>query len=121
MKLKLDENLGSRGREFLHASGFDVETVVSQGLCGAADHALIDVCRSEQRCLVTLDFDFSNPIQFPPDKYAGIVVLKLPKDHAVNDILDCLRALVCAVDPSDLAGKLRVVSKTRIREYSPLQ
>jgi len=121
MKLKLDENLGARGREFLIANGFDVETVLSQGLCGATDHVLIDVCRSEGRCLVTLDFDFSNPVRFPPDKYAGIVVLKLPKDPAINDILDCLRAVVRAVDPSDLAGKLRIVSKTRIREYSPLQ
>lgn len=119
MKVKLDENLGTRGQEFLHSKGFDVETVVSQGLCGASDRALIDVCRNEQRCLVTLDFDFSNPVQFPPDTYAGIVVLKLPKDPTVDDILDCLHALVRAVDPTDLEGKLRVVSKTRIREYSP--
>jgi len=93
MKVKLDENLGCRGREFLLSSGFDVETVVSQALCGATDHVLIDVCRSERRCLVTLDFDFSNPVQFPPDKYAGIVVLKLPKDPTVNDILTFLRML----------------------------
>jgi len=121
MKLKLDENLGRRGRELLLANGFDVETVLSQGLCGATDHALIDVCRSEKRCLVTLDFDFSNPVVFPPDKYAGIVVLKLPKDPTITDILDCLRTLVRAVDPCDLAGKLRIVSKFRIREYSPLK
>ena len=120
MKVKLDENLGIRGREFLLASGFDVETVVSQGLCGATDHALIDVCRSERRCLVTHDFDFSNPIHFPPKKYAGTIVLKLPKDPTVDDIVDCLRALVRSVDPNDLEGKLRIVSKTRIREYSPL-
>ncbi len=121
MRVKLDENLGRRGREFLLDSGFDVETVVSQGLCGATDHVLIDVCRSERRCLVTLDFDFSNPVQFPPNQYAGIVVLKLPKDPALSDILDCLRSLVRAVDPSDLEGKLRIVSKMRIREYSPLR
>ncbi len=121
MKVKLDENLGKQGSEFLLSSGFDVETVVSQRLCGATDHVLIEVCRSERRCLVTLDFDFSNPVQFPPDMYAGIVVLKLPKDPTLNDILDCLRALVRAVDPSDLEGKLRIVSKMRVREYSPLR
>ena len=39
--------------------------------------------------------------------------------EANNDILDCLHALVRAVDPTDLEGKLRIVSKMRIREYSP--
>jgi len=121
MKVKLDENLGLRGRELLFSRGFDVETVLSQGLCGATDHVLIDVCRTERRCLVTLDFDFSNPVRFPPDQYAGIVVLRLPKDPNINDILDCLHTFVRAVDPNDLEGKLRIVSKRRIREYSPLR
>jgi hypothetical protein len=82
---------------------------------------LIDVCRIERRCLVTMDFDFSNPIQFPPDHYAGIVVLKLPKDPNLSDILECLQTLVRGIDPCDLGGKLRIVSKSRIREYSPLR
>ncbi len=121
MKVKLDENLGRSAREFLLAKGFDVETVLSQGLCGAKDRKLIDVCRIERRCLVTMDFDFSNPIEFPPDQYAGIVVFKLPKDPNLTDILDCLHVLVRGVDPSDFEGKLRIVSKARIREYSPLR
>jgi len=119
MKVKLDENLGRRGREFFIENGFDVETVLSQGLCGATDRTLIDICRKEQRCLVTLDFDFSNPVQFPPHEYSGIVVLKLPKDPTFEDIIDCLRVFLRAVDPNDLEGKLRIVSKSRIREYSP--
>jgi len=32
MKLKLDENLGQRGREILSRAGHDVETVQSQSL-----------------------------------------------------------------------------------------
>jgi len=31
---------------------------------------------AEGRCLVTLDLDFSNPFLFPPEDYAGIVVLR---------------------------------------------
>lgn len=47
MKLKLDENLGFRGREYFSANEYDVETVLSQGLCGAIDNLLIDVCRGK--------------------------------------------------------------------------
>jgi predicted nuclease of predicted toxin-antitoxin system len=78
MKMKLDENIGMRGKELLVAAGHDVATVLDQNLQSAPDSTVIDVCRSEQRCLVTLDLDFSNPIQFNPALYSGIAVLRLP-------------------------------------------
>lgn len=67
---------------------------------------------------MTLDLDFSNPLQFPPEKYAGIVVLRLPKQPSGEDIIDCLKTLIAAVSVgTDLAGSLRIVSKGRVREY----
>lgn len=66
MKLKLDENIGQRGVQLLHQAGHDVATVVEQGLKSAFDSDLIEVCRTEGRCLVTLDLDFSNPLRFNP-------------------------------------------------------
>ncbi|WP_295443347.1 DUF5615 family PIN-like protein [uncultured Thiodictyon sp.] len=61
MKIKLDENLGQRGAEIFRTAGHDVETVASERLSGATDRELIGICRREDRCLVTLDLDFSNP------------------------------------------------------------
>jgi predicted nuclease of predicted toxin-antitoxin system len=118
MKLKLDENLGGGAFRYLKQAGYDVSTVVLQNLCGADDHSLIDVCTSEGRCLVTLDLDFSNPLQFPPASYAGIIVLRLPKQPSGEDIIDCLATIAAGIPAgSDLAGSLRIVSKGRIREY----
>ena len=57
MKIKLDENLGHRGAEILRAAGYSVTTVVEEGLSSASDGRLIEVCRSEGKCLVTLDLD----------------------------------------------------------------
>ena len=118
MKLKLDENLGGSAFRYLEQAGYDVSSVALQRLCGTDDSNLIDICAAEKRCLVTLDLDFSNPLQFPPGNYAGIVVLRLPKQPSGQDIIDCLRTLVAAIPTKeDLSGTLRVISKGRVREY----
>jgi predicted nuclease of predicted toxin-antitoxin system len=70
MLIKLDENLGERGRRMLEDAGHEVMTVGDQGLAGAADPHVIDVCRTERRCLVTLDLDFL-PKNDPTDSERG--------------------------------------------------
>ena len=57
MNIKLDENLGSRGAAILRAAGHHVRTVAEEGLSSASDRRLAEVCRSDRKCLVTLDLD----------------------------------------------------------------
>jgi predicted nuclease of predicted toxin-antitoxin system len=87
LKLKLDENIGMRGRELLEAQGHDVATVWDQELVSAPDSQLISICREERRCLVTLDLDFSNPLRYVPSDYHGIAVLRLPGRASPDDLL----------------------------------
>jgi predicted nuclease of predicted toxin-antitoxin system len=63
-----------------------VVTVSEQDIGGAIDDELIEACRTEGRVLVTLDPDFSNVLRFPPDRYAGIVVLRVPHPIKLNTI-----------------------------------
>ena len=72
MKFKLDENLGRRAREVLTAAGHDVSTVAEEQIQGIEDSNLIERCRTEGRCLVTLDLGFANPLVFLPSRYGGI-------------------------------------------------
>jgi predicted nuclease of predicted toxin-antitoxin system len=86
VKLKLDKHFGRSTVKLFHESGHDVATVRSQELQGATDEVLIEACQREQRCLVTLDSDFGNPLIFKPWEYPGIAVLRLPSKPSHEDL-----------------------------------
>jgi len=119
MKIKLDENLGKTGIELCKKAGHDTATVLEQKLTSAPDIQVINVCRSEERCLVTLDLDFSNPLLFDPRQYSGIAVLRLPKKPGHEDLLDAVKTFLVSLEKSSIDGKLWIISRGRVREYQP--
>ena len=117
MKFKLDENLGRHSEEVLAAAGHDVSTVRQQNLLGVADDELIERCRTEGRCLVTLDLGFANPLLFLPSHYAGIVVLRLRQKPSAADLASLVQTLIDALKSEQPTGKLWIVETGRIRIY----
>jgi len=117
-RLKLDENLGAAATAALERSGFDVSTVLRQKLEGTSDENLFAVCRSEGRCLVTLDLDFANPLRFPVENSPGICVLRYAPLSAHSTILAAIATLATALRANAVAGQLWIVSPERVRAYS---
>jgi len=110
VKLKLDENIGRRGYDFLKEAGHDVMTVVEQRLGGAEDERIFSVCAGEGRVLVTLDHDFGQILRFPPQNAAGIVILELGPKASLFAILARLRDFVALAETEPVAGSLWIVS-----------
>ncbi len=117
MRVKLDENLGRRGRRLFIEGGHEVATVAEEGLQSASDQDVIEACRTEGRCLVTLDLDFSNPFVFPPERFAGIAVIRLPRRATPEDLQVCVQTLISSLTQDSILGRLWIVERHRIRKY----
>jgi predicted nuclease of predicted toxin-antitoxin system len=117
MKFKLDENLGSRSAGLIRAAGHDVETVLDERLSGASDPSIFEVCLREDRCLITLDLDFSDVTRFPPHHSAGIAVLRLPNGASVNLLERFVSSLLTLLGTEEIAGRLWIVEGGRIRVH----
>ena len=115
MKFKLDENIGRRGWEFLREAGHDVMTVRDQGLGGASDQQLFEVCAGEGRPLVTLDHDFGQVTRFSPERSAGVVVLEVGPRATAQSIVDRLRDMVAVLETRSVVGALWIVEPGRVR------
>ncbi len=117
MKIKLDENVDLRILTRLRMAGHDVATVPGQRLISAPDTDVIEVCRQEGRCLVTADRDFSNRARFPPTRYSGIVVMRLPNSPSLSDWVQAIDTFIVGLEQFDVTGKLWIVQREIIHEY----
>lgn len=121
MKLKLDENVDIRIVPILRLAGHDVETVRSQRLNSASDVELINICRSEERCLVTADRGFGNRMRFPPLDYSGIVLVRLPSSATFADWREAVDTLILGLEQAEVMGKLWIIQGERLQEYQSIE
>jgi predicted nuclease of predicted toxin-antitoxin system len=114
VNIKIDENLPPDVAEVLRQDGHDVLTVFDQGLRSHTDPQVIAVCQAEGRTLISLDLDFSNILLFPPEKFAGLIVLRVhrPGRAAVTRLV---RRILPHMRARPVVGKLWVVDESRIR------
>jgi hypothetical protein len=84
VKFKTDENLPVEFCELLRTAGHDAESVFEEKLVGEPDEKIIDVCRDEGRCLITLDLDFSDMRIYPPKELNGLVVYASTKSGKIE-------------------------------------
>jgi len=114
MYFKIDENLPLEIAELLIKAGHDAKTVNAQQLKGVKDFVLIDLCKSENRILVTLDTAFSDIRAYPPQEFSGIIVLRV-RSQAKQHVLKVFQQIIPIIAIEPLALHLWIVEETVIR------
>jgi len=111
---KIDENLPDEIAGLLLAGSHDAKTVGGQNLKGVNDKKLMALCKEEGRALVTLDTDFANIRAYPPEKYNGIIVLRVVS-QGKKHVIDIFAKVFIAIGREPLNQRLWIVEENAIR------
>ena len=109
MKIKLDENIPEDAATIFTSAGFQVSTVLDQGLGGKADPEVAAACKAESKVLITLDTDFANLSAYPPEDYSGIIVLRLA-NQAKPHVLSILARLLDSLGLQSPLDEIRILA-----------
>ena len=116
MKFLLDANMPRSAASLLRALGHQVEDVRDVLPNGADDAIVAAHARAGQFILVSRDFDFADIRNYPPQDYAGIIVLELPDDAIAAQENQTLESFASRADLlARLPGRLAIVESWRVR------
>ncbi len=115
MHFLIDASMPRGTAPLIRSRGHDATDVRDIGLRAAPDQAIAAYAQAHQFAILSRDFDFADVRNYPPDQYAGIVVIDLPSTVTAPTILKLVDGLV--LDPqtlNDLPGRLAILEPGRI-------
>ena len=116
MKFLLDANMPRSAASLLRGLGHQVEDVRDVLPDGADDATVASHARTGKSILITRDFDFADIRNYPPENYAGIIVLELPDDAITVQVNQALQSFVSKPELlARLPGRLAIVESWRVR------
>jgi len=121
MRFLIDANLPRAVIDAVQSLGHQVEFARDIGLASATDELIAKHALQNRAALLTRDLDFADIRRYPPDRYSGIVVLRLPDTAVAVEIAAAVKRFLS--EPgfiASLAGRLAVVEADRVRFRPPL-
>ncbi len=116
MRFLIDEDLPRSTANLLREHGHEAIDVRDIGLRGASDGEIAAYAQQKGLCLLSGDLGFADIRNYPPSKYAGLVVLRLPPKATSFIILSLLDGLFTQAEiVAQLKGKLCIVEFGRMR------
>jgi predicted nuclease of predicted toxin-antitoxin system len=122
MKFLLAANMPRSAASLLQGLGHQVEDVREILPKVADDDIVAALAKSGQLVFITRDFGFADTQNYPPNDFAGIIVLKIPDDAIASQVNEMLGHFVR--DPGLLArlpGRLAIVETGQVQfhPYEP--
>lgn len=114
MRFKIDENLPVEMADLLRSAQLDATTVVDQELRGEDDLCIIGACLREGRALVTLDLDFADVRTYPPQRFPGLLVLRVRRQDK-RHLLAVFRRVIPLIEREPVRHHLWIIEETRVR------
>ena len=114
MRFKVDEALPTEVALLLRSAGHEAETVYEEGMTGWDDPDVGHRCQEEKRALVTMDVGFANVRAYPPNRYAGLIVMRLGRQDKAH-VLSVIRSVLPLLGREPLDGRLWIVEEGRVR------
>ena len=116
MRFLIDANLPRSLVGAIRQLGHGVEFARDIGLASAPDEAIFARARDSGAAIVTRDLDFADIRLYPPEQYAGIVVIRVSDDLQAAEIV---RVAISFFQTStfidNLPGRLAIVEPDRVR------
>ena len=110
MRFLIDENVRLEIETFLVKAGHDVRRVAP----GSENGEIIQLAFTEKRVLVTHDLHFANILIYPPERYCGIIRIRIDPPLA-SKVLPALQKLLEKVAPEKFNKKLYVLEEDGFR------
>jgi len=113
MRFLIDENVRKEVENFLKAEKHDVLVLPR----GSEDKKIAQVAQESKRIIVTHDQHFADILMYPPQKYSGIIRIKIHPPNPAT-IINALKDLLSKITPEKLDKKLLILEENafRIRE-----
>jgi hypothetical protein len=116
MHFLIDADLPRSLADTLRRRGHDATDVRDIGLRSAKDPVIASYAREYRLCLMTGDYDFADIRNYPPEQYAGLVVLFLPRSATATYINQLVDQFLASEDVLlQLPGQLAIVEPGRVR------
>jgi hypothetical protein len=93
-----------------------VSTVSEEHLQGSEDRIIALPCKDKGLCLITVDLGFAQILEYPPNDYPGIIVLRHPAP-TLSGMHQLVSQVAVAIETRSPDGRLWIVEPGRIRVH----
>lgn len=114
MQIKTDEDLPKAVASLLREHGYQVDSVIDQGMSGWKDSALWRAVQDEGRFLITADKGFADIRTYPPGTHQGVMLLR-PDQDGIRPLVELLTRVLQEYELNRFSGMVAVVTPRGIR------